>query len=63
MYDLDMLLEMCCPVFKCLSFTSVMLVVYLAVFIAESAIGLEKEGELLQIKGDTLIMMGANYPL
>lgn len=40
-----------------------MLVVYLAVFIAESAIGLEKEGELLQIKGDTLIMMGANYPL
>lgn len=59
---LDMLLEMCCPVFKCFSFTTFMLVVYLAVFIAEAVLGLQREGELLQISGECLIKMGANYP-
>ena len=42
-----MLIEMCCPVFKCFSFTTFMLVVYIAIFIAEAVIGLKKEGELL----------------
>lgn len=59
---LDMLIEMCCPVFKCCSFTSFILIVYIAVFIAEAAIGLDKAGELLEIYPDKLILMGANKP-
>lgn len=39
-----------------------MLVVYLAVFIAEAVLGLQREGELLQISVECLIKMGANYP-
>ena len=54
---------MCCPVFSWCSFTTVMLFIYIGVFIAQAVIGLQKDGELLQIKGPTLIMMGANYPI
>ncbi len=58
-----MLIEMCCPVFKLVSFTAFILVVYLEVFIAEVSIGLNKAGELLEVNADTLILMGANYPI
>jgi rhomboid protease GluP len=59
----DMLMDMCCPVFSCLSMTTAMLIIYLAIFIAEAAIGLQRSGDLLQIKIETLIEMGANWPI
>lgn len=39
-----------------------MLIAYIAIFIAEAAIGLDRAGELLEIYPDKLIMMGANEP-
>lgn len=59
----DMLMEMCCPVFRFLSFTTFMLVAYLVIFIVEAAIGLNRMGELLEIRLSTLVRMGANWPL
>jgi hypothetical protein len=58
-----MLIEMCCPVFKPISFTAFMLVVYLILFITEAVMGLNKAGELLEVNIETLIKLGANYPL
>jgi hypothetical protein len=36
----DMVMDMCCPVFRCLSLTTAMLIIYLAIFIAEAAVGI-----------------------
>ena len=52
----------CCPVFKLLSFTTFILLVDLAMYIASLALGLNKQGEFLEVKSDTLIKLGANDP-
>lgn len=56
-------MDMCCPVFKLFSLTTVMLVIYLALFITECIMGLNRNGELLQINGETLTKLGANVPI
>ena len=58
----DMLKWTCCPVFKCLTFTTFILLVDLVMFIVELSLGLKQQGQFLEVKVDTLIMLGANYP-
>lgn len=57
----DMLKLMCCPTCQFLSFTTFMILVYMGLFIAEAALGVNREGSLLQINHSVLIRLGANY--
>ena len=57
-----MLTNICCPVWKFISFTTVCLLVFIGVFIAEAVQGIVVEGTLLQIELKSLILMGANDP-
>lgn len=43
----DMLKDLCCPTFKCLSFTTLVLIVTLAMYIVELSMGLNKAGSFL----------------
>lgn len=52
----------CCPVFKLLSFTTFILIVDLVMYIISLIMGLNKQGEFLEVQSDTLITLGANDP-
>ncbi len=57
----DMLKDLCCPTFHCLSFTTVVLIATLVMYIVELSMGLNKAGEFLEVKTSTLLNLGANY--
>ena len=59
----DMLKWTCCPVFKLCSFTLFVLVVDLAMYITSLSLGLHQQGQFLEVKGETLVLLGANDPL
>ena len=52
-----MLTNICCPVWKFISFTTVCLLVFIGVFIAEAVQGIVVEGTLLQIELKSLILI------
>ena len=58
-----MLTNICCPVWKLISFTTICLVVYIGVFIAQAVNGIVETGTLLQIQVDVIILMGGNKPI
>ena len=57
----DMLKDLCCPTFKCFSFTTIVLVVTLVMYIVELSMGLNKAGSFLEVQTSTLLQLGANY--
>ena len=57
----DMLKDLCCPNFKCLSFTTVVLIATLVMYIVELSMGLNKAGSFLEVNTNTLLLLGANY--
>jgi rhomboid protease GluP len=52
-----------CPVLKPFSFTVIIIIIDIIVFIAEASIGLDRSGELLQVNYNTLYTFKANCPL
>ena len=59
----DMLTYALCPTFKFLSLTFLICLADIAVFIFEVAVGLDRQGNLLQVNVDTLITYGGNLPI
>lgn len=51
----------CCPVIKIFSITTLILLAVLGMYIAEIVKGIDKSKELLQIKAQVLLDLGANY--
>jgi rhomboid protease GluP len=57
----DMLKDLCCPAFKCFSFTTIVLIVTLVMYVVELSMGLNKAGSFLEVQTSTLLQLGANY--
>lgn len=57
----DMLVSTFCPTFNFLSVTIFLIIVDIAMFIAELAVGLNKEGSFLEASNDSLLKLGGNY--
>lgn len=52
-----------CPTFKFLSLTFLICLADIIIFIFEVAVGLDYQGNLLQVNVDTLITYGGNLPI
>lgn len=59
----DFLLNAFCPVLKPMSFTVIIIIIDVIIFIAEVSVGLDRSGELLQVNYETLDRFKANSPL
>jgi rhomboid protease GluP len=59
----DFLLNAFCPVLKPCSFTVVIIIIDIIIFIAEVSVGLDRSGDFLQVKAQTLFMFKANNSL
>jgi len=59
----DFLMNVFCPVLKPLSFTVVIIVIDIIIFIAEVSVGLNVSGQFLEVNMQTLDKFKANSPL
>jgi rhomboid protease GluP len=57
----DMLMSTFCPTFNCISVTIFLILADTALFIAELAIGLNKNGSLLEVETNTIRHLGGNF--
>lgn len=56
-----MLMETCCPTITCISFSVLVCIVTFVMYVIQVSIGLNVQGEFLQVNSQTLLNMGANY--
>ena len=57
----DMLRSTCCPVISCVSITTVILIAQVTLYITSIVKGIDEDKELLQIKAQVLLDLGANF--